>query len=265
MLTAHCGIAEEEVDRAVERVDDPAARRSCRATSSPSSPRSASSGRAAARRSRIRRSASRSASETRSVGVDFDATLRRSAAVEALAQQRARLAGDRLGERESLAAGGSRRHRRAVLGPAARLLELAAEREQPRLAVGRPDELHGEREAVAASSPRAPTPRAGPCGCRSPGTARTAARVEACAAPPQPSNRADSSGRRVNIGVSTRSTPSSKIALKRARVLRPRRAIALATAARRDQPARCARAPRAAREPLRCGRRSAPSSWMPRR
>ena len=46
------------------------------ATSSPSSPRTASSGRRAASTSRIARSASRSASETRSVGVDFVSTSR---------------------------------------------------------------------------------------------------------------------------------------------------------------------------------------------
>ena len=43
-------------------------------------------------------------------------------------------------------------------------LELGGERDEPRLGVGRADELDGEREAVGREARRAPTRRAGRCG-----------------------------------------------------------------------------------------------------
>ena len=66
--------AEQVVDGAVERIDDPAHARCRRRVSSPSSPRIASSGRSASSTSRIARSAATSASLTRSVGELFVAT-----------------------------------------------------------------------------------------------------------------------------------------------------------------------------------------------
>ena len=134
--------AEEEVDGAVERVDDPAQARSCPATSPPSSPRIPSCGRRAASSARIGRLGGE-------VGLADEvgrassscATSALGRRAEALEQHRARRRA-RPRPRPRAARGGwaslTRRGRPAV-GPRARGLELAAEREQraPRRSGGR--------------------------------------------------------------------------------------------------------------------------------
>ena len=146
MLTAHCGMPKRKFTvpssgSTIQRTPLVPSR------SPPSSPSTPSSGRAAAIRSRIRCSASWSASADQ-VGrraLGGDPQLR---PVERIAQQRARLAGDRLGQRAQLAGRHAATAGRCA-GHAAGLLELRRERDQPRLGVGRADELDAEREAVA--------------------------------------------------------------------------------------------------------------------
>ena len=171
-------------------------------TSPPSSPSTPSSGRAAAIRSRIRCSAAWSASETRSVGVLLarDPQLR---AAEGVAQQRARLAGDRLGQRAQLAG----RHA-ATAGRCAgqsRARSSWAESE-----IRRASESGGPTSCTPSGKPSAVKP----AGTRHGGLAgvveraavgREARHADQRQQPGRPSYSRTRGGRRVNIGVSTTS------------------------------------------------------------
>ncbi len=137
--------AEEEVDRAVERIDDPA--HAARALEVAALlPQHAVVG---------PRGGDPLADQVLGVVVGLADEVGRRAlardpqlrAVERVAQERARLAGDRLGQRAQLAGRHAATAGRCD-GPVARLLELGRERDEPRLGVGRADELHAEREAV---------------------------------------------------------------------------------------------------------------------
>ena len=157
MLTAHCGMPKRKLivpssGSTIQRspLSTPAGARA-----PPSSPRIASPGRAAVSCSRISRSAARSASLTRSVGV----LLARSAVAPAAKRSRRSAPAARAASSASArsSAGGGRRAqetggRRSAHGRSASI--CAGEREQRRLVVGARDELHGERKPVAPQARR---------------------------------------------------------------------------------------------------------------
>ena len=153
--------AEEEVDRAVERVDDPAHAARARVVAA-LLPQHAvvRAGGGDPLADQVLGGVVGLGDEVGRRALGGDPQLR---AVERLAQQRARLAGDGLGQRAQLA-GASRRHRRTVRGPVAGALELGGERDEPRLGVRRADELDGEREAVRREAGGHRRRRAGRCG-----------------------------------------------------------------------------------------------------
>ena len=137
--------AEQEVRRAVERVDDPAQPAACRACREPSSPSMPSSGpRARAARSRISFSAATSASETRSVGLLF-------VSIRSVGRRTPRAAARPPRGRSARRARAARSSRRHAGRPTARAASIcAASESERRLVVGAADELDGEREAVGA-------------------------------------------------------------------------------------------------------------------
>ena len=128
---------------------------------------------------------------------------------ERLAQLAAGLARDRLGDLAQPARR-SCRQRRPPLGPARARPRAARRATSSSGSPSRGATSWADAGSRRPSKPRAPRPRAGRCGCRRRSTARSATEPLNVHAPGGPSYSPTRGGRRVNIGVSTASTPSRR-------------------------------------------------------